>query len=286
MKEKIKAIALSGGGAHTLSYLGLWKYIHDDHHYCPDIISGTSGGALCGCFMAAGLDATVIKKKILEINPKHLFQIAPARWLTHFVSSWGIVNTDKIQEMIKDTLDEFDITWDSFQDTKFQCVVTDLNDGSRVYCPDELDMPLDVAITASIAIPGVFEPIRYGSSHKEAHFYVDGGVCEGFPIKSLVEDDFSDFKIMAVTHSDPREKKHIQISKLSEYFQALSNAVLSSKSVDMLDLLDSDRGDIILFTGSQAKKALDFSKETIEKNFALGYERANKYSKEIDAFFQ
>ena len=122
-------IVCSGGGVHTTSYIGFWKFIYDEHHYRPDFIVGTSGGALLVCFMAAGITANEIEKLIEKYKPWKHFRIAPMICIADFLFYWGLVRIKKIQRLIDQILDEYDIDWHRFSETGFQCVVTDLNQG-------------------------------------------------------------------------------------------------------------------------------------------------------------
>ena len=69
MNQREKILVCSGGGAHTTSYIGLWKYLYDEHNYRPDRIVGTSGGALFGCFMAAGISSEEMEKTFKKYKP-------------------------------------------------------------------------------------------------------------------------------------------------------------------------------------------------------------------------
>lgn len=288
MKKKV--LVLSGGGAHTTTYLGVWQFIYEkiqeDERYIPDYIIGTSGGALFGCLMAARKDGEPfsgeeIRKELIRQRPWELFKITPIKWAANMIFSWGLVDIEKIRGRIRKILEKYGIDWQSFTKPRYRCIVTDLSEGRRKYIPIDMAMELDAAIAASIAIPGVFKPIWYGK--KERHCYVDGGVCEGFPVKAALEIGRRKVKIMAVS---PFNASHCySINTLLDYFSSLFHTLLHCKQKDMEYLLNEKYGDFHLITGSYAKGLMDFSKATINKNFKRGLQVAMEYEEKIDEFF-
>lgn len=283
-KYQKKAMALSGGGAHTISYVGVWKYIHDEMGYTPDLISGTSGGALFGCFMAAGLDATKIRDVLIELKPWQYFPLRPMKWISHLFSEWGALDIQQVRTCLQENLNKFDIDWNSFKNTEFRCVVADISDGTYRYIPNQMHMPLDIAVSASVAIPFVFEPIWYPENETNKHCYVDGGLCEGFPIRCALENN-ENTKILAMSPFDPKKIRKNTIQLGIQYPKAMYKTLLNCQKEMTLQFLDKERGDIEFYCGSIAKNGLDFNKRTIEKNFKLGYNAAVKNRKQIDAFF-
>ena len=286
MKQREKILVCSGGGAHTTSYLGLWRHIYDEHNYRPDCIVGTSGGALFGCFMAAGISSKEMEETFKKYKPWKEFRIAPFLWMADFLFYWGLVRIQKIQRLLDKIFDEFDVDWNSFSETKFQCVVTDLNDGKRKYIPKDLDMDLSTAITASIAIPGIFEPVWIKGSDGVKHCFVDGGVCEGYPVKAALQHGRDNVKIFAISPFDVTQKREYTFEKKMQYARVLYRTLLDAKGEDMIDLLEPDLGDYYLPTGFKSEHVLDFDWETVKTNINLGYETAKKNHNEIRKFFE
>ena len=281
-----KILACSGGGAHTTSYIGFWKYVYDEQNFKPDCIVGTSGGALFGCFMAAGISSKEMEAAFKKYKPWKQFRIAPLLWIADFLFYWGLVRIKKIQRLLISIFNEFDIDWDSFTETKFQCVVTDLNDGKRKYVPNDIDMDLPTAIAASIAIPGIFEPVWFKGKDGSTHCFVDGGVCEGYPIKAALKRGRENVKIFAISPFDVTQKREYTFKKKMQYARVLYRTLLDAKGEDMIDLLDEDLGDYYLPTGFKSDHVLDFDWETVKTNINLGYKTAKENHKIIDSFFK
>ncbi|MBS3773538.1 MAG: patatin-like phospholipase family protein [Candidatus Thermoplasmatota archaeon] len=282
--QRTRVLALSGGGAHATSYIGAWKYIHDEKGYTPDIVTGTSGGALFGVFMAAGLDAETIEQEMLDAEPWRFFRPAPLRKGLNVVRSWGEVDVERVRRAVAGILERHNVDWDAFTDTAFQCVVTDINDTERKYVPRDVEMDLDAAVTASLAIPFVFTPLWHQTG-KEKHCYVDGGVTEGFPIRAALEAGRGNVQIMALSPFAPHEHVQHAIDSPLEYVLGLYHALLDGKKADMMTLLSEEDGDVFFTTGSHARRVTDFSPDAIRRNVRLGYNEAREQEARIDAFF-
>lgn len=310
-------MVLSGGGAHTTTYPGVWQVIHDriyagngrDEDYIPDHIIGTSGGALFGCLMAVKkegrlLSGESIKEKFKAQKPWEMVRIpAPGEGL-HFLLDWGLIDIQKIIQEVDKVLSEYDITWESLDRPAFRCVIADLTSGIRRYVTRDSGLSLATAVGASIAIPGVFTPVwaRLNPS-QEKHCLVDGGVCEGLPLGAALqlapEDAQRTVKILAVSpfkevlgEKEEGEtcgggKEEYDIKDLREYLQALYRTLVDNKACDMVKLLEySGVESVRVYTGSRARNALDFSPETIEENYMLGRDAAHENREAIDGFFK
>lgn len=286
LSKKEKILACSGGGAHTTSYIGFWKYIYDERHYRPDCIIGTSGGALFGCFMAAGLTGKEIEDAIQKYKPWKHFRVAPMLWIADFLFYWGLVRIKKIQRLLDQILKEYGIDWDSFTETEFQCVVTDLTDGKRKYIPNDMKLDLSTAISASIAIPGIFEPVWIKDNEGQKQCLVDGGVCEGYPIKAALQRGREKVKIFAISPFDLLQKREYVFERKMQYARILYRTLLDAKGEDMIDLLDEELGDYYLPTGFKSDHVLDFDWDVVRANIMLGYDAAKNADEKIKRFFE
>lgn len=290
-QEPIKVLVLSGGGAHTITYIGLWEYIYKkslaDDRYIPQYIIGTSGGALFGVFMAARKSPQEIINELIASELHKIFSVPSAVRAATFLSSWGMIDIEKIIKRLREILDKHEITWDSFKETRYCCVTADLTTGHREYLTDDRGFLLEEAIAASIAIPGVFTPVwRYIDGSDIKHCFVDGGVCEALPVKAVFALGFDNFKTLAFTPFVITEPRIHDIHKMKDYFQMIFHTLHDSKISDMESLMEADEHESLLIaTGYQSKNMLDFSDKSIQNNFELGKEIARKHKREIDRFF-
>ncbi|WP_296620810.1 patatin-like phospholipase family protein [Marivirga sp.] len=158
-------LALSGGGARGFAHLGIAQYMYEQN-IRPDMISGTSAGAIAGAFLAAGYEPKRTLEIISDINFLKFFRPA---------MSWsGLVNLEKISGLLLEYFPE-----DSFSDLKIPLIVstTNFTKGENVnYESGKLIRPL----LASASIPVIFKPITIGEDS-----YVDGGITNNLPVNLL-----------------------------------------------------------------------------------------------------
>jgi len=159
-------IVLSGGGSRGLAHAGVLEVLVDEG-LAPEVVSGTSAGALVGALYAAGYDTDAILGFFEKTSPFRVSHLAP-------FGKPGWVDTDKIR---KDFLEFFPD--DSFEalDRRLFVSATDLVRARlEVFSEGELIRPL----LASASVPLVFTPTRVGDT-----LYADGGILDNFPTKPL-----------------------------------------------------------------------------------------------------
>jgi len=165
MKSPKIGLALGGGAAKGLTYIGVLKVL--ERNKIPiDYISGTSIGAVLGGLYAAGYKAKELEKIALEIDWKNLFDFTNLEQ--------GLISGVKMEEKIRELLKN-----KQFKDLyiKFIASAVDIKTNQEI-----LFNKGDVAkaIRASIAIPGVFAPL-----HLHRMILVDGGVVDPLPVKAI-----------------------------------------------------------------------------------------------------
>ncbi|MGQ7868099.1 patatin-like phospholipase family protein [Sunxiuqinia sp. sy24] len=166
MKTKI-GISLSGGGARGIAHIGVLAAL-EKYGIHPELISGTSMGALVGVLYASGLKP----EAILElINASKIHQI-----ISWAFPAGGLLDLDKVEHLLRTNIPEDDF---SALNKKFYCAVTNLNTGKfELISKGKL---IDYVL-ASASIPIVFEPrIIRGQT------YVDGGLLNNLPVEPLVD---------------------------------------------------------------------------------------------------
>lgn len=158
-------LVLSGGGARGFAHLGLLQALNEVGIF-PDIIAGTSAGALIGVLYADGYTPG----EILEIMNTHsrLDYMRPA------MPREGFLQLNGISKILKTNLRA-----STFKDLKIPLYVTatDLNNGKPVYFSE--GKLLD-PIIASASIPVLFQPVKINNIS-----YVDGGVLDNLPVKPI-----------------------------------------------------------------------------------------------------
>ncbi len=160
------AVVLGSGAARGLAHIGLLKVL-EKKGIKPDIIVGSSMGAMIGGAYAAGLTATQLEEIACRTNWKKVVQILfPRR-----VRRDGLLDGDRVEEFLISLLGEEDI---EDLPLRFACVATDLLTGAEIVLNSG---SLINAIRASISFPFLFQPVKIGE-----HYLIDGGVVNPVPV--------------------------------------------------------------------------------------------------------
>ncbi|MGI9125256.1 MAG: patatin-like phospholipase family protein [Mycobacterium sp.] len=161
------ALALGSGGARGYAHIGV---IHElqDRGYEIVGIAGSSMGALVGGLHAAGsLDEFAQWAMTLT-------QRAMLRLLDPSISAAGVFRAGKILDAVRDILGEATI---ENLPIPYTAVTTDLIAGKSVWLQHG---PVDEAIRASIAIPGVIAPHVL-----DGRLLADGGILDPLPMAPI-----------------------------------------------------------------------------------------------------
>ncbi len=160
-------LALGGGGMKGLAHVGALSIL-EAYHLKPQMIAGTSIGALVGVFYAAGYGARRLEKLMQDLN---FLGLLGARF-----DGKGLLDVDKLEAYLHEHLGV-----ETFEDLSIplKVVCTDLETGEAVVFDQG---PLVKPVLASTTIPGVFAPIRI-----EGRVLVDGGLRNNLPVSVLVE---------------------------------------------------------------------------------------------------
>lgn len=161
------ALALGSGGARGYAHIGVINELHDRGYEVVGV-SGSSMGALVGGLHAAG--------KLDEFAEwaRTLTQRAVLRLLDPSISAAGILRAEKILDAVRDIIG--DATIEGLP-IPYTAVATDLIAGKSVWLQRG---PLDSAIRASIAIPGVIAPHVLNG-----RLLGDGGILDPLPMAPI-----------------------------------------------------------------------------------------------------
>lgn len=161
------ALALGSGGARGYAHIGVINELRSRGY---DIVgvAGSSMGALVGGLCAAGsLDEFTEWSRTLT-------QRTMLRLLDPSISAAGVFRAGKILDTVRDIVGDAAI---EDLEIPFTAVTTDLIAGKSVWLQRG---PLDEAIRASIAIPGVIAPHVI-----DGRMLADGGILDPLPIAPI-----------------------------------------------------------------------------------------------------
>ncbi len=161
------ALALGSGGARGYAHIGVINELRSRGY---DIVglAGSSMGALVGGLCAAGSLDEFTEWATTLTGPAVLRLLDPS------ISAPGVFRAGKILDAVRDILG--DATIEDLE-IPFTAVTTDLIAGKSVWLQRG---PLDEAIRASIAIPGVIAP-----HVMDGRMLADGGILDPLPIAPI-----------------------------------------------------------------------------------------------------
>lgn len=161
------ALALGSGGARGYAHIGVIDALRA-RDYAVVGVAGSSMGALVGGLEAAG--------RLDEFADwaKSLTQRTILRLLDFSISAAGVMRAEKILDAVRDILGPVAI---EELRIPFTAVATDLLAGKSVWFQRG---PVDEAIRASIAIPGVIAPHEL-----DGRLLADGGILDPLPMAPL-----------------------------------------------------------------------------------------------------
>ncbi|SDI66096.1 patatin-like phospholipase family protein [Natribacillus halophilus] len=168
MKDRpLIGLALGSGGARGIAHIGVLEVL-EEQGIPVDFISGSSVGALIGSLFAGGQSVADLRKIASLFRRKY--------YIDFTVPKMGFVTGKRLEELF------FMLTkGESLENlqTPVSVVATDLNSGERVLLTEG---SIAKAVRASVSIPGIFVPYRYGD-----HLLVDGGVIDRVPASVVTE---------------------------------------------------------------------------------------------------
>jgi NTE family protein len=156
-------LALGSGSARGWSHIGVIRAL-EGAGISPEIVCGTSIGALVGAACAAG-----------EIDRLHDWA-RTLRWqavvgLIDLKMDGGLIAGGKLVEFFRTHYRDDDI---GRLPRAFGCVATELGSGREIWLREG---PVIDAVRASIALPGLFTPVE-----REGRLLVDGGLVNPVPV--------------------------------------------------------------------------------------------------------
>jgi NTE family protein len=238
-------IVLSGGGVRAIAHIGLLQALKENNIH-PEIIAGTSGGAMVGALYAAGHDTDEMLKFFKE-TPLFKFSL-------YTLNKPGIMDTDKYSVFFDAYFKE-----NSFESLKKPLYVTAtnlLNGRLEIFHSGQLIKPL----LASAALPPVFSPIEITKN-----LYSDGGILNNFPIEPLrftCENIIGSF-VNPLTLITKKEVK-----STLDLIQRVYHIGLDAK-----DLIKFDQCNYV-FSPPDIQNIGIFDSKAVSKSFKFGYEHA------------
>lgn len=195
------ALVLSGGGARGLAHIGVLRVLQE-LRVPVDMVVGTSMGGVIGGAYAAGASVADLERMARQTDWERVMADRPGREQLQFrrreedlllpsriefgVSGSGLTLPPAAagNAALEHTLTL--LLPDGTRDRPvnqlalpFRSVASDLVTGELV---DLAETPLFQTVRASLAVPGVFPPVRIGSGDGPGRLVVDGGLVRNLPV--------------------------------------------------------------------------------------------------------
>lgn len=221
--RKKVAVVLSGGGAKGMAHIGVLKVL-EKAGIPVDIITGTSMGSIVGGLYATGIDATTLDSLVRrqdwsfilsdKEDLKHQSLKEREKQNTYILSKsfrykgkgssegGGLIGGKNLDVLFTNLLGEYSDSIDFNQlPIPFACVATNIVDNTEhVFHRGRLKG----AMRASMAIPGVFSPVRLGGM-----VLVDGGLRNNFPV-DVAKEMGADYVIGVTVQADDRKADELR----------------------------------------------------------------------------
>jgi NTE family protein len=235
-------LALSGGGARGFAHIGVLKLL-DECGLRPDIIVGTSAGALMGALYADGY------------KPDEIMKLYSGREFSEFASmqipTMGLFDSSKFCKYIKKIVRAKDL---SKLQIPMIVMTTNLDNGeARAFTQGSIPE----IVTASCSVPIIFNPVNIDGTN-----YVDGGLFHNFPV-SIIRDECEAVIGSNVSPVVPEKYKKtiVGIAERSYHYLFKANADKDREICDVLietdefsdyNLFDLNKIEAIVKTGYEA----------------------------------
>lgn len=264
-KAEVKiGLALSGGGAKGLAHIGVLRVL-EENNIKIDYITGTSMGAIIAAFYSVGYTPDEIEEMLIGVdwnsyisgemgNKKIPLEqkvnsrkySATVRYDKEFNLSLpkGIGNTEIIYLSLKkllagaENINNFDNL-----PIPLRVVTTDLNTGKAVALSKG---DLARAITASVAIPTILDPVEIDGS-----LYVDGLISRNLPVEDVLAMG-ADIVIASDVGNEVKDNKDYNILSVMNQLVTIQSAASTERQREMASILISP--DIQTYNATDMKK--------------------------------
>ena len=280
-KKKPKwALVLMGGGSRGLAHIGILNVLQKNG-LTPDIIVGTSMGAVIGGLFASGISPTKLKEIANDFNLNNFIerpnlpflkkksQISILDFLmlesykSRLLKRLGLNREDKMEAYLRNLIGEVCI---EELPMKFACNAVDLISGREIIFENG---KLYKALRATMSLPILFEPAKI-----DGMLLLDGGVLNNAPVG--IARNLDAHKVILVdVHKDIKE---VPSEEIKNTFQLLHRMVETMVAYTTEDKIN--RADLVIRIDLEMD-ALDYSDylRIVETGENIGNENIDKIKK-------
>jgi NTE family protein len=206
------ALALGGGAARGFAHIGVIKAL-EAQGIVPDIVVGTSAGSVVAALYASGMSGFELQNLALQMDESMV-----ADWT---LPNRGMLKGAALQDFINQKVKNLSI---QRLPRPLGVVATDLQSGEMVLFRRG---DTGIAVRASSAVPGVFQPVEIGGRD-----YVDGGLTSPVPARSA-RSMGADFVIAVdISNVSRRDKLAGTVDVLLQTFAIMGHTISGHELAD------------------------------------------------------
>ncbi len=168
------AFVLGGGGLLGSAEVGMLQAL-TERSIRPDVVLGTSIGAINGALFAADPSATAVQTLTRLWSSEasdRVFQGSALQRVGTLARTWTHAHdSEPLAELLRETLGDVPI---EELEVPFQCVAASIQRASEHWFTEG---PLVPAVLASAAVPGLLPPMEIDGEH-----FLDGGLVHSIPV--------------------------------------------------------------------------------------------------------
>lgn len=281
------AVVLSGGGVKGAAHVGVLRAV-EEAGIPIDYVVGTSMGSIVGGLYAMGYSTDQLDSLFRNQDWSFVLSDQPARrqqslgereWNERFVLSTSLVRPGKPQQagllrgrnlsnlLARLTVGYHDsIPFDSLP-IPFACVTTNLSNGDEIVFREGV---LPMAIRASMAIPGVFTPVKF-----KGMTLVDGGLTNNYPV-DVARSMGADIVIGSTVQE--AFKDTTQFTSVTTVLEQVISLMCRNKYEENIR-----NSDLCIRIPVTQYSTMDFSAASIDSIMRKGYETAKSREGQLDS---
>jgi NTE family protein len=241
-------LVLGSGSARGFAHIGVIKAL-DEAKLRPDLVVGSSAGALVGAFFASGLSGVQMEETAMRVKDIDIVDFETG-------SKRGMVVGDSLQRFVNMATRGKPIEALPIQ---FAAVATQLRSGEIAVLRSG---DTGLAVRASCSVPGVFIPPRIGEIE-----YVDGALVSPVPVRAARELG-AELTVAVDVSSAP-----INASPMGTYEQVMHSFEIMGRS---LATLESSQADIVIRPDVRRISSTDFASRAAL--IAIGYAAGQRFA--------
>lgn len=216
-------LALSGGGARAFAHTGIIETLNSIS-FPIDYIAGTSMGAVVGGLYSSGMPQEKLWEFGRNVKKLKISKDFSKIKVINLLLTESFIEPVYIRKFVDENfkgknIEDFPIP--------FACVAMDIMTGEKIVFSKG---PSDIAIKASVNLPGIFKPLKY--KHR---YLVDGGVVAFLPV-DIVKQMGAKWIIAGITENTLNEMPNNVLTTLLQVID-IRGGLLSEKSAKEADFL-------------------------------------------------